>query len=58
MGLSDLQAVYPDLQPPGNTEAGPATSVYEVGSSETYDYARYELQDGVIRAIYFHHEIP
>ncbi|MNF08753.1 hypothetical protein D3C80_2092510 [compost metagenome] len=33
-------------------------STYEIGTQETYDYARYEIKEGVIREIYLHHDIP
>lgn len=58
MLLKDLKTVYPDIQPNNGNDADPENSTYEIGSQETYDYARYELKEGVIREIYLHHDIP
>ncbi|MNN93503.1 hypothetical protein D3C81_2119680 [compost metagenome] len=58
MLLKDLKAVYPDIQPYNSNDADPENSTYEIGTQETYDYARYEIKEGVIREIYLHHDIP
>jgi hypothetical protein len=58
MMLRDLKAVYPDIEPIHKQDADSENNTYEIGTQETYDYARYEIIAGVIREIYLHHEIP
>ncbi|WP_310831750.1 hypothetical protein [Paenibacillus pedocola] len=58
MLFKDLKTVYPDIQPNNGNDADPENSTYEIGSQETYDYARFEVKEGVIREIYLHHDIP
>jgi len=58
MSLDDLKKAYPEIPLALDGRTDPDNCAYEIANRNTYEYARYEVKDGIIRAISIYHEIP
>ncbi|MCC3374531.1 hypothetical protein [Cohnella sp. REN36] len=56
--LSDLQAVYPDIQLALDGRTDPMNGAYQIADDRQYNYVQFEVADGILTQIRIFHLIP